>query len=91
MAELLKALAHPVRLCIMYGLVQQGPCNVTHIQHCLDIPQSTVSQHLARLRTAGLIVGRRSGVEVHYEVVDPFIKDLVTMVVTANPPYISRE
>lgn len=52
MAEMLKALAHPVRLCIARGLWRNGSCNVTHMQNCLEAPQSTVSQkaHQARGR-----------------------------------------
>ena len=34
MAEMLKALAHPVRLCIARGLWRNGSCNVTHMQNC---------------------------------------------------------
>lgn len=45
MAELLKALAHPVRLCIVKGLMDKK-CNVTHMQDCLELPQSTISQHI---------------------------------------------
>lgn len=71
-AELLKAIAHPVRLCILRGLAKTAECNVSHMQECLGLPQSTVSQHLARLRLAGLIGARRQGVEVYYSVVDPY-------------------
>ena len=66
MAELLKVLAHPVRLCIVQGLWKSGGCNVSHMQNCLGVPQSTISQHLAKLRAAGIIVGKRQGLEVHY-------------------------
>lgn len=68
-AELLKVLAHPMRLCIVRGLLRQGACNVSYMQDCLKIPQSTISQHLAKLRAAGVISGTRDGVEVHYTVV----------------------
>ncbi len=68
-AEKIKALAHPHRLCIVKGLLDGG-CNVTKIQECLDLPQSTVSQHLARLKAAGIIEGRRNGLEICYSVVD---------------------
>lgn len=68
-AEMLKVLAHPMRLCILRGLVFVGGCNVTGMQEHLQIPQSTISQHLAKLRTAGLIEGVRDGVEVHYRIV----------------------
>lgn len=69
-AELLKTIAHPVRLCIIQGLLAKGECNVNHIQACLKIPQSTLSQHLARLRSAGVVQGRRQGTEVFYQVVN---------------------
>lgn len=70
-AELLKALAHPIRLCIVRGLLESGSCNVTTMQSCLEIPQSTVSQHLAKLRDLGIIAGDRQGLEVFYKVVSP--------------------
>jgi DNA-binding transcriptional ArsR family regulator len=68
MAELLKVLAHPVRLCIIKGLIANGECNVSHMQNCLGVPQSTVSQHLHRLRSAGIVQGVRNGLEINYKV-----------------------
>ena len=72
----LKALSHPQRLCIVRGLIE-NKCNVTKIQECLGIPQSTVSQHLAKLKSAGIIEGRRSGLEICYSVVDEDIVEIV--------------
>ncbi|MFZ5988687.1 MAG: ArsR/SmtB family transcription factor [Bacillota bacterium] len=77
-AEKLKALAHPHRLCIVKGLVD-NKCNVTKIQECLNLPQSTVSQHLAKLKSAGIIEGTRSGLEVCYSVVDEDIINIVKL------------
>ncbi|SHI73179.1 ArsR/SmtB family transcription factor [Parasporobacterium paucivorans] len=80
-AEMLKVLAHPVRLCIVNGLLKKGECNVTYMQECMHIPQSTVSQHLQKLKAAGIIEGRRDGLEIHYRIVDrkmeKFIKVLI--------------
>lgn len=76
-AELLKIIAHPVRLCIVKGLLEKGSCNVSHMQSCLDIPQSTVSQHLQKLKSAGIIEGRRNGLEINYCVVDERVIKLV--------------
>ncbi|MGL5379910.1 ArsR/SmtB family transcription factor [Clostridium sp.] len=76
-AELLKVLAHPVRLCIVKGLLEKGSCNVTHMQNCLDMPQSTISQHLQKLRSVGIIKGERNGLEISYEVADPRIENLL--------------
>ncbi len=68
-AEKLKAISHPHRLCIIKGLMDKS-CNVTKIQECLKLPQSTVSQHLSKLKAAGIIEGRRNGLEICYSVVD---------------------
>ncbi len=69
-AEMLKAIAHPIRLCIVTGLAENGECNVSSMQHCLKSPQSTISQHLQKLRAAGVISARRQGLEVYYRIVD---------------------
>ncbi|AFV11972.1 transcriptional regulator ArsR family [Thermacetogenium phaeum DSM 12270] len=73
----MKALANPVRLCIVRGLMAQESCNVSHIQSCLEMPQSTISQHLAKLRSVGIIEGRRCGSEVYYSVVSEDSKKIV--------------
>lgn len=77
-SELLKAVAHPVRLCIIRGLINQQ-CNVTKMQECLNLPQSTVSQHLAKLKSAGIIEGERKGLEVCYKVVNKQIREIVEL------------
>jgi predicted transcriptional regulator len=76
-AELLKILAHPVRLCIVNGLIKNGGCNVGHMQNCLGMPQSTISQHLQKLRTAGIIEGERNGLEVSYRICNDKVKKLM--------------
>lgn len=76
-AEILKAIAHPVRLCIVRGLAQSDGCNVTHMQNCLGIPQSTISQHIAKLRSAKIIEGDRNGLEITYHLKDERIKKII--------------
>lgn len=75
-AELLKALAHPIRLCIVKGLLGNS-CNVSNMQECLNIPQSTVSQHISVLKTRGIIKGTRNGTEINYSVSNPLVKELI--------------
>lgn len=77
-AELLKVIAHPVRLCIVRGLWRSGSCNVTHMQCCLEVPQSTVSQHLGKLRQAGIIEGERNGLEITYRLKDERVKAILS-------------
>lgn len=69
-SEILKAMAHPHRLCIVKGLLDK-PCNVNTMQECLGIAQSNVSQHLNKLKAAGIVRGERCGNEICYRVVDP--------------------
>jgi ArsR family transcriptional regulator len=69
-ARILKALSHPARLCIVKRLLSIDSCNVSSLQNCLDMPQSTVSQHLAKLRNTGIIEGERDGVKINYSVIN---------------------
>ena len=78
-AETLKAIAHPVRLCIIKGLLEKGSCNVSFMQDCLDLPQSTVSQHLQKLRALGIVETERNGLEINYSVKDEKIKHLIQL------------
>ena len=63
--QLFKAFADPVRLRLLNLLVDGEVC-VCHLHGALDLPQSTVSRHLAYLRKRGLVVGRKEGLWVHY-------------------------
>jgi ArsR family transcriptional regulator len=65
METLFKALADRTRLRIL-GLLSEGEVCVCHIHESLDVPQPTVSRHLAYLRRAGLVLGRKDGLWVHY-------------------------
>lgn len=64
-AELLAALAAPERLKIVRYLAE-GPHNVTEIAGMLAIPAVNVSHHLAVLKNAHLIRGRKRGRFVLY-------------------------
>lgn len=74
--EKLKAIAHPVRLRMVQGL-SCNECNVNKIVKTLGIPQSTISQHLAILRKAGVITFRKEGVKTCYKVTDNKIKEII--------------
>ncbi|HDR4723632.1 winged helix-turn-helix transcriptional regulator [Bacillus cereus group sp. Sample62] len=63
--DVLKVMAHPVRLKIVNELMHHKLCNVTQLTEILGLPQSTVSQHLSKLRGTVLRVERR-GLEMHY-------------------------
>ncbi|MGB9868026.1 MAG: ArsR/SmtB family transcription factor [Bacillota bacterium] len=83
-AELLKVLGHPVRLCIVRNLARKGEASVSEMQDCLTMPQSTVSQHLAKLRAYGVIKPSRRGKEVYYSISDPRVTQVVEAVLGAG-------
>ncbi len=66
LAELAKALAHPARIAILKELAQRNSCVCGEIVEVLPLAQSTVSQHLKELKSAGLIKGDIEGVRVCY-------------------------
>lgn len=76
-AELLKTIAHPVRLCILAMLIMKEESNVTDIQCCLDVPQPTVSQHLSKLKSAGILSSERNGTEIIYKISNYEVKHIV--------------
>jgi len=53
----LKALAHPARLAILLLILQSKSCICTDLVKELNLAQSTISKHLAELKTANLIQG----------------------------------
>ncbi|MGQ9841562.1 MAG: ArsR/SmtB family transcription factor [Anaerolineae bacterium] len=64
-AQLLKHMAHPIRLQILDQIRQADEC-VCHLAAVLNKPQPYVSQQLAVLRNAGLIRDHRDGTHVFY-------------------------
>ncbi len=81
-AEILKAISHPVRLCIVNGLLLTPCCTVNKIQSCLGLPQSTISQHLIRLKNSGIVAGDRDGTEVKYHVINQDVIDIINCILS---------
>lgn len=69
-AQLFKALSEEVRLRIL-ALLSEGELCVCDLMAVLELPQSTVSRHLAYLRNAGLVEGRRQDAWVYYRWLAP--------------------
>lgn len=80
-AALFAALAHPVRLKIVSGLIE-GDCCVGNMVECLDLPQPLVSRHLGILRDAGVIAAEAEGRQRRYRVVHPAAPRVVELVRT---------
>ena len=69
-AEMLRTLAHPVRLRIIDLLHTAGELPVREITEYLGIAQSATSQHLNQMRRDGLMKGERRGKAVWYSIAD---------------------
>uniref|UniRef100_UPI00313EC740 ArsR/SmtB family transcription factor n=1 Tax=Bacillus sp. OTU530 TaxID=3043862 RepID=UPI00313EC740 len=81
--EILKVLAHPARIALVKVMIEKGPVNVTTLYEELEAPQSTVSQHLSKLKSAKVISGKRRGLEVYYEVKDERVETILNTVASA--------
>ena len=66
--EILKAAADPTRLRLL-NLLRLGSICVCDLQTVLQIPQPSVSRHLAALRHAGLVSDVRKGMRIVYSLV----------------------
>lgn len=72
--ELFAAFAEPVRLRLLCLLHARGETCVCDLHGALRVPQPTASRHLAVLRKAGLVVGRKDGLWVWYSLARPSSK-----------------
>jgi ArsR family transcriptional regulator len=70
-ARLLKAFADPVRLRLLNLLADGREVCVCYLHGALDLPQPTVSRHLAYLRKHGVVAARKEGLWVHYRLARP--------------------
>ncbi len=73
-AAVAKALADPKRLCVVEELAA-GERSVGDLSRCIGCQVPNMSQHLAVLRSAGIVESRRDGSTVFYRLVDPTVLD----------------
>jgi len=71
-ARLMKALAHPTRLFIVDELARGERC-VSELRGLVGADISTVSKHLALLRSAGVITDEKRGLQVFYRLQTPCV------------------
>ena len=64
-AEVLKALAHPIRLAIVQYLANEERC-VCDIVGYVGTTQSNISKHLSIMKKAGILSDRKQGLSVYY-------------------------
>jgi len=75
-AGMLKNLANPHRLLILC-LLSEGELSVSELAKHIDLEQSPLSQHLARLRAEGLVKTRKESQTVFYSIADPNVETII--------------
>ena len=75
-AALLKILSNENRLLILCHLGEQE-MSVSKLNECIDLSQSSLSQHLARLRGDGLVKTRRQSQTIYYSIAEPLALKLI--------------
>jgi DNA-binding transcriptional ArsR family regulator len=71
-ANVFKALAHPSRLLIVEELAQKEHC-VCELTEMIGADMSTVSKHLSVLKSAGIILDQKRGLQVYYRLKMPCV------------------
>src|SRR5512137_725293 len=75
-AEILKGVAHPVRLRIV-ELLESGEKSVNEIKDLLGVTQPLTSQHLSQMRMRGVLGSRREGTLVYYSIANPDVVKVI--------------
>lgn len=78
-AAVLRLLSNEHRLLALCLLLEYGEMSVSELVEQLDLGQSALSQHLARLREAGLVTYRREAQTLHYRIHDPDVVRLIAV------------
>ena len=76
-------LSDPTRLRILSVLLERGSLTVTELAGALGMAPPNLSQHLARLRSGGMVTRRRDGRSLHYSVADPSLQSLCELMCTS--------
>lgn len=80
MAETMQALATPSRLRIL-GTLHAGACSVSELAAAVGMEPSAVSHQLRVLRHLGLVIGRRDGRRIVYDLYDEHVGELLEQAV----------
>ncbi|MGH3836008.1 MAG: ArsR/SmtB family transcription factor [Pseudonocardiaceae bacterium] len=76
-AETFRLLADPTRIKVLWALLQDES-SVACLAELAGAAPTAVSQHLAKLRLAGLVTGRREGTFVYYSAANNHVQGLLS-------------
>ncbi|MBN9425439.1 MAG: helix-turn-helix transcriptional regulator [Burkholderiales bacterium] len=76
-AALLKTIGNEQRLLVLCLLIEHGEMTVGALLDQVDLSQSALSQHLARMRDEGLVTFRREAQTLYYRIADPHVEKVI--------------
>ncbi len=79
-AEMLKAMAHPLRIAILKLLSNGKPLTVSEIHEILNIEQSTTSHHLSIMKTRNIVCAKRKGKNIFYTISHERISNILNCI-----------
>ena len=86
----LKSIAHEGRLLVLCYLSDAGELSVGELVGRIGLSQSALSQHLAKLRTEGLVATRKSSQTVYYRIAEPRVLTLLATLHDLYCPALGR-
>jgi DNA-binding transcriptional ArsR family regulator len=83
-ANMLRAIAHPMRIAILKFLEDGKKLTVTEIHNLLQIEQSTTSHHLGILKDKGVLASKREGKNTYYFLKHEKLSQIINCVSQCN-------
>lgn len=75
-SDFLKLLSNPTRLLVLCNLATGERC-VSDLEKVVDISQSALSQHLAKMREEGIVEAKKEGQQVYYSIADRNVTEIL--------------
>ena len=79
-SEMLKAIAHPIRIAIVGMLDDNKKLNVTQIHEALNVEQAVASHHLSILKNKGVLTSEREGKNCYYSLKHQRLSQIVACI-----------
>ncbi|MCB0409004.1 MAG: helix-turn-helix transcriptional regulator [Flavobacteriales bacterium] len=79
-SEMLKAIAHPIRIAIVSLLDNEKKMSVTEIHEQLNLEQAVASHHLSILKNKGVLSYERSGKNCYYFLKHPRLTQIISCI-----------
>lgn len=81
-ANMLRAIAHPMRIAILANLDEGKQLTVTQIHELIGIEQSATSHHLGILKDKGILTSKRVGKNTYYSLLHQNITNIINCIST---------